>query len=86
MNGVVFDDDGDCVVLTFDSTNPEFYRGFEAGLVWSHAYNCGGLDAIVHTVNAEMIMRIAEALEIPFRGEYINDNLMRVQLGHAVEC
>ncbi len=80
-----FDDDGRILVLKFDSDNPEFYRGFEAGLVWAHAYNCRGLDAIVHTVNAEMVMRICEALSLPFRAEPIDDNLMRVKLGHSIE-
>lgn len=86
MNGVTFDDGDGILMLNFDSSHPEFYRGFEAGLIWAHAANSGGLDAIVHTVNVEMVLRIAEALGLPFRGDPINDNLMRIQLGKAVDA
>lgn len=86
MNGVTFDDDDGVLMLNFDTNHPEFYRGFEAGLIWAHAANCGSLDAIVHTVNTEMILRICEALDIPFRADPINDSLMRIQLGRAVDA
>lgn len=84
MNDVTFYDDGGVLVLNFDTRNPEFYRGFEAGLVWAHAYNTGRLDAIVHTCNTEMVIRIAEALDLPFRAEPIDDTVMRVLLGEAI--
>lgn len=79
------DDSSGPFTLTFDSQNPEFLRGFEAGLIWSYAYNLGALDAVIHSSNAEMVMRICEVLDLPFRGEPVNDGLIRIQVGRGID-
>lgn len=65
------------LLLSFDSDDPEFTRGFEAGRVWqelvicTRAYHDGvpraeepcEHNATVHFTNAEMMIRIAENTE-----------------------
>lgn len=56
-------------VLEFDSDEPAFTRGFEAGIMWSFAANTGYFCGVIHTANAEMALRIAESLRLPIRAE-----------------
>lgn len=78
-------DDEDGYVLTFDTTDPQFCRGFEAGLVWAHAYHAGGVNAVVHANNAEMVLRICETLDMPWRVEETPDEgMMHVIIGAAI--
>lgn len=79
------DDDETGYVLTFDTADPQFCRGFEAGLVWAHAYHAGGLNAMVHANNAEMVLRICETLDMPWRVEETSDDrMLHVILGAAI--
>lgn len=54
------------LLLPFDTDDPEFARGFEAGRIWSFVQTIdfdeedpGSLT--IHSTNTEMVMRIAEA-------------------------
>lgn len=70
------------LILTFDTEHPEFCRGFEAGLMWGRI-EFGDEDpipALVTPKNAEMIMRMAEASNCEFTGEWVNEDWMTVQL------
>ena len=54
---------GHALLLTFDTDELEFARGFEAGRIWA-MLRAGQASAIVETVsaaNAEMVIRMAEA-------------------------
>lgn len=55
---------GHSLVLAFDTDLPEFARGFELGRLWEQvdgADPAEGVDQLVHTSNAEMVLRVAEA-------------------------
>ncbi|HEX7994037.1 MAG TPA: hypothetical protein VF506_08955 [Streptosporangiaceae bacterium] len=58
------------LVLPFDTDDAEFTRGFEAGTLWQRL-EAGEhpLSATVHSTNAEMVMRIAEAKGVRFSAE-----------------
>lgn len=48
--------------LAFDTDEPQFARGFEAGRLWQMLESSDqGFTAIMHGPNAEMILRMAEA-------------------------
>lgn len=73
------------LALAFDSTDPQFTRGFEAGMVYQQAYL--GLpvqDQPVHASNAEMVMRIAESVGMKFTGKAISDDWIAVTLYYEV--
>jgi len=58
------DPSGHACLLPFDTDDPEFARGFEAGRLW--AILRSGDDEVVQCIdasNAEMAMRLAEATE-----------------------
>ena len=56
-------------MLPFDTDDPEFRRGVEAGALWAHLEHEPYVAKTVHADNAEMVMRIAEALKLPFSAE-----------------
>lgn len=60
------------LLLSFDNDSAEFGRGFEAGRIWAalQTFESGDdepLTFTVHWSNAEMMLRIGEALSIPVR-------------------
>lgn len=57
------------LALRFDNDSPEFARGFHMGIIWQTTAVEPGWAGIVHEDNAEMLIRIAEARQMPFRGE-----------------
>ena len=67
------DDDGGAaefgLVLAFDSDDPEFTRGFEAGQVWTRLDYEQEFECYLSPGNAEMIMRICEAKGVAFTAE-----------------
>lgn len=67
------------LLLAFDSDDPEFARGFEAGRLWERVKNDHtNWDEIIHAANAEMVMRMCEAQERSFRAEDIDDDFVQV--------
>jgi len=69
-------------LLSFDTDDIEFARGFEAGRLWEAlSKSQDERDQLVHATNVEMAMRIAEALGRPVRGEQLPDGWMRVVFG-----
>jgi len=52
------------LLLPFDRNEPEFSHGFECGRIWAVLADWEGEHEFeVHKVNAEMMVRIAEATE-----------------------
>ena len=68
--------EGHGLILAFDSDDPEFARGFEAGRLWSQLRGCPGQPVIelVHARNAELVFRMADATGRSVRGEDIGDD------------
>lgn len=69
------------LVLAFDTDDPEFTRGVEAGIIWAHleTYRCH--EGIVSNANAEMVIRMAEARGMPFHAEELGDEWLYVTIG-----
>lgn len=66
-------------LLPFDTDDPEFTRGFEAGRLWERMKNdATDWDETVHATNGEMVMRMAEVCEREFRAEDLDDIYVRV--------
>lgn len=81
-------EDGLRLVLPFDTDDPEFRRGVEAGALWAHLEHEPYVAKTVHADNAEMVMRIAEALNLPFSAEPLGaewdgSEWLAVTIGHA---
>jgi len=69
-------------VLPFDTDDTEFRRGVEAGALWAHLEHEPYVAKTVHADNAEMVMRIAEALGLPFSAKPLGDDWLAVTIGH----
>jgi hypothetical protein len=77
------DDEGSLrLVLPFDTDDPEFRRGVEAGALWAHLEHEPYVAKTVHVDNAEMVMRIAEALNLPFTAEPAGGPWIDVTIGY----
>lgn len=67
------------LLLAYDTDDPEFARGFEAGRMWERVKNDQTTwDEIIHATNAEMVMRMCEAQDREFRAELLNDDYVQV--------
>lgn len=76
---VVTENSGWSLLLAFDSDDPEFARGFEAGRMWERVKDDRTTwDATVHASNAEMVMRMCESQERTFRAETLDDDYVQV--------
>lgn len=67
------------LVLAFDTDDPEFTRGFEAGRLWERIKaDQSDFREIIHATNAEMVMRMCEKQERTFRAEDLNEEFVEV--------
>jgi hypothetical protein len=69
------------LLLAFDTGDPEFARGAEAGILWQRLETEPFVRATITTRNAEMVMRIAEAKGLPFSAEPLTDEWLSVKIG-----
>jgi hypothetical protein len=69
------------LALPFDSDEPEFRRGVEVGILWQRLEHEFPVRATVHADCAEMVMRIAEARDLPFAAEQVDDTWLHVTIG-----
>jgi len=71
------------MLLPFDTDEPEFARGFEAGRLWTllREQPDQELEANVSVENAEMVMRIAEATGRHVRSEELGSGWLHVHFG-----
>ena len=68
------------LVLGFDTDDPQYARGFEAGMLWERMNAEHHLVADIHATNTEMVMRMAEAKGFSFVAEDLNDDWTHVEL------
>ena len=71
------------LVLAFDSDDEAFARGVEAGLLYAEVQfmtftRADRMSRTIHANNAEMVLRISEALNIPVRCEELDDEWLNV--------
>lgn len=69
------------LALPFDTDDPEFVRGFEAGRLYEMTAIGEPFTQTIHASNTEMAMRICEAREVPFRAEQLDDNWTELSVG-----
>jgi hypothetical protein len=62
------------LLLPFDVDDPEFCRGVEVGHVWTMLRHTDEREFTCHAANAEMLIRIGEALDLPFSAEAGDDD------------
>ena len=75
---------GYVLALAFDSDSSEFVRGAEIGAVWERlrANPAAEVEQTMHLTNAEMVLRIGEALSRPVVSEESPDGVwMHVTFG-----
>lgn len=72
------------LVVSFDSDDAEFTRGFEAGQLWERLERDGYADQLIHAENAEMVMRMAASRgrDLPFSAQDLGNGWMQVTVGH----
>lgn len=72
------------LALAFDSDDERFALGVEVGCVWRDLSWQSGqttyqhFEYTVHTANAEMMLRVAEAQDMTVTSEELDDDWMRV--------
>jgi hypothetical protein len=67
------------LIFPFDSDDPEFVRGFEIGALWERLKGGIPCAATLHAVNAEMVIRLAEASAVSFSAEDLSDDWIQVE-------
>lgn len=67
-------------VLAFDSDDPEFVRGFEAGRLWAQMDAGEPMTATIHASNSEMVMRMAEVRGYRFTASDLDASFISVNL------
>lgn len=73
--------------MMFDTENPEFARGFEAGRIWEalEAHPLAEVSETVHASNAEMFIRMGESLGRSVRCEELDETWLEIFFGLAEE-
>ncbi len=67
------------LLLAFDTDDPAFIRGFEAGRLWERMKDDQtDWSQEIHAANAEMVMRMCESQERGFRAEDMGDDWVEV--------
>lgn len=81
------DQPGHSLLLRYDTENPQFARGFEAGRVWGTllADPERAITETVHADNAEMFLRMGEATGRPVRSEELDETWLRVHFSPATK-
>ncbi|MFC3986491.1 hypothetical protein [Streptosporangium jomthongense] len=61
------------LVLPFDTDDEEFVRGFQLGMLWRSLELTGHAHGLAYARAAEMVMRMAEAKNLPFTAQITGD-------------
>lgn len=69
------------LALPFDTDDPVFRRGVEAGMLYEAVRRSPVVSQLIHADNAEMAIRIAEAAGLPFTAEPLGDDWLDVTIG-----
>lgn len=70
------------LVLAFDSDHPEFTRGFEAGMLYMSMgdKHVTKINQLIHDENAEMVIRMSEALGWDFVAQDMDNGWFQITL------
>jgi len=69
------------LLLPFDTDSTEFRRGVEIGMLWTRLQYEPFVIATLHSDNAEMVMRVAEARGLPFTAEEAGPDWVHITIG-----
>src|SRR4051794_37377219 len=70
------------LVLAFDRDTPAFTHGVEIGVLWQRLQTEPlPVVATLHAANAEMALRLADALDLPVRSNELNDDWLSITYG-----
>ena len=61
------------LLCPFDTDDPQFVRGFEAGRLWEQLDDPDELQQTIHATNAEMAIRMCEAKNRTFHASELDD-------------
>lgn len=74
-------DGGFELILPFDTDDPEFVRGFEAGKLYEKINSGEDFSQTIHASNTEMAIRICETVEREFSAESLDDTWTELHVG-----
>jgi diphthamide synthase (EF-2-diphthine--ammonia ligase) len=67
------------LVVAFDSDAPDFTRGVEVGMLYQRLVSENlPISAMVHATNAEMALRLAEAVDVTVRAQDCGEDWLEV--------
>lgn len=66
------------LVLPFDTDDPQFARGFEAGVLWGQLRDGAPVEVTLHVANIEMAIRMAETAGRCFVGRDLDEKWVSV--------
>jgi hypothetical protein len=72
--------DGFSLALAFDTDDPEFCRGVEAGRLWEQLKTGERVEQTIHATNSEMAIRMCEALEREFSAEVLDETWVELRV------
>lgn len=68
------------LLLAFDTQEPEFARGFEAGRVWQMLKGDEPFEQLMNAANAEMVMRMVEATGREYSADILDDEWIQLNV------
>lgn len=68
------------LVLPFDTDDPEFCRGVEAGRLWEQLKFGEEVHQTIHATNSEMAIRMCEALNRTFSAEVLDETWVELHV------
>lgn len=71
------------LILPFDTDDPQFVRGFEAGCLWGQLKSGEALRQTIHATNAEMAIRMCEATGRQFLAEDLDDTWVELHVAEG---
>ena len=81
------DEPGHSLLLPFDTDDFQFARGVAIGMLWQELErHPEGVTTHVLPANAEMVMRIAETLGLPFSAEPLGEEWLLVTIGTPADA
>ncbi|MCA1701916.1 MAG: hypothetical protein LC808_01040 [Actinobacteria bacterium] len=67
------------LIVAFDQDTPAYARGFEMGALWQRLQSePWPVEAVVHACNAEMCVRLAEAVGVVAQSTELGDDWLSV--------
>ncbi len=76
-------DEGHTLLLPFDTDDPEFARGFEAGRLYELLKTGEAIEQTIHASNTEMAIRMCEDLGREFSAHNLDEDWTDLRVGEG---